>query len=219
MSSAGVLWFTPQGIVMLIVILGSWTVFFYKENPWYWLSETMFLGAFAGIGLVTGWGSLSAVGGQVASSPDLIIALMLGALCFCSFYRPIQHLARWPIAIAAGVGAGLAIRTYIDVSFWVPIVATVNLAVPSTITGWIGIATGNIIDNIVFILVFIATLFYFMFSQKFTRYKGVEWMRRAAIFGIMICLGNSWGAFVMSRISQGLIGVIYVLTGHYPPYL
>lgn len=219
--SSGVIYLTPQGIMMLVVILGLWNIYFYKETPWYWLSETLYLGSFAAIAVVTAWASIQSVASisSITAHPDYIIGLILGVLCLFTFYRPLSYLARWPIAIASGVGLGLAMRTYIDVSLWVPLIATINLANPATVTGWINISTGNWVDNIVFILFFVSTIVYFVFTQRLGGSRLAKYVRFIGMYGIISILGMDWGAFVMSRISQGLIGVIFVLTGHYPPYI
>ena len=103
-------------------------------------------------------------------------------------------ISRIPISFTVGIGAGLGITASIQ-GFILPQIQATLLPLTN-------------INNIIIVIGFITTIFYFYFSREHKGFLGVS--SRLGIIFIMVAFGASFGYTVMARISL-LIGRVYFL--------
>lgn len=91
--------------------------FVYRDNLFFKLAEHMLVGVTIGYTLAVGLKTLRDsliipfIGGELL----LIIPLITGLLLFTRLTPKYAHLSRWGIAIMAGVGSGVAVRTSVGI--------------------------------------------------------------------------------------------------------
>lgn len=161
-----------------------------KDNPFYRLVEHIFVGASAGIAIVTGiqtfkstaWAPL--VDGQAL----LIIPMLLGVLLYARYVPQVSYLNRIPLSLMMGTGAGVAMRG----------------AVESQIVGQLS-ATMIKLNSIDAWVIFVGTLLslsYFFLTYKLGKVSGL-----APKFGryfMMAAFGAAFGNTVMGRVSAAI---------------
>lgn len=198
--------------------------FLYKDNPWYKLTEAIYIGISAGYFVVVlFWDNFYSklwVGlfppervneaGELVDGvePDywLIIGGVLGLLMLMRLFPKVGWISRWPLAFIVGATAGLWLINYFA-SF-------VMVQIQDTVTPLFGADYGAslyvIVGNFVVAVGTFTGLVYFFFSKE---HKGAFGSAaRVGIFFLMITFGASFGYTVMSRMSL-LIGRIDFLFG------
>ncbi|MDH3892145.1 MAG: hypothetical protein OEV49_13790 [candidate division Zixibacteria bacterium] len=186
--------------------------FLYKDNPWYKLSEAIFVGISAGFWVVTlFWDNLVGKfwdGWQ--DEPMLWVGMALGILMIMRLVPKIGWISRWPLAFIVGSTAGLWLMNFLASNIMVQTQATIMPLLSSAFGQGFDAGLGAIISNLVIVIGTFTGLVYFFFSKEHTGAFGGT--ARVGIFFIMITFGASFGYTVMSRMSL-LIGRIDFLLG------
>lgn len=172
--------------------------FLYRDNPLYRVVEQILVGLSVGYLVVVtvkttlipkvatplGDGNLTAV-----------VALILALMMFARIVPRFSRLARIPLAVVVGAGAGLSIPALLKARVLVQMGAIIAAPGVNVIVGAVGV---------------IATLAYFYFSKP---HKG--WFGGVARLGtwyLMVFFGATFGYTIMSRLSL-LIGRTEFLLG------
>lgn len=198
--------------------------FLYKDNPWYKLTEAIYIGISAGYFVVVlFWDNFYSklwVGlfppervneaGELipGAEPDywLIIGGVLGLLMLMRLLPKVGWISRWPLAFIVGATAGLWLINYFSSFVMRQLENTVVPLFGADYSASLFVIVGNIV-------VAVGTftgLIYFYFSKEHKGAFGAT--ARVGIFFLMITFGASFGYTVMSRMSL-LIGRIDFLFG------
>ncbi|MBN2363786.1 hypothetical protein JXL83_06620 [candidate division WOR-3 bacterium] len=177
--------------------------FLYKDNVFYKIAESIYVGVSAGYLLVQGWHDVVV--------PNLIMPLRGGNLLYVfpaalSLFIILQLFdkTRWfshiSIAFVVGIGAGYGFVTFLKSNLYEQVYSAI-----------VPLWNGNLFSSAGEILLLVGTatgLFYFFFSIEH------KWLFRAGartgMIFLMITFGASFGYTVMARISL-LIGRFYFL--------
>lgn len=195
------IWVWIMGLSMLCIFS-----FLLKENPLYRFFEHVFVGLAAGYGLGVAYKNLLNKAWTPVTDGGLYILLIpvvIGLLAYARFIKPVAWLARYPIAVTAGSGAGLAIYAALRSTLVPQIRANI---VPL----WVAGNAGETIKNIYCAIGVLVIMLYFFFSVE---QKGP--IRRVASVGrilVMITFGVSFGNVVMGRMAL-LLGAIRNILG------
>jgi len=197
----------------------------YKDNPFYKLSESIFLGISAGywfvslfwqnlvprlfdnlgitriLGFEAEPGALHFIfRGQYDDRIWYLIAGILGVMMLLRLVPKAGWISRWPLAFVVGTTAGVYLTRYLA--------SNAMAQISSTLNGFIAAGQPGFTDwanvNNLLILIGVATgLVYFYFSKE---HKGLTGRAaRVGIYFLMVTFGASFGYTVMSRMSL-LIG-------------
>lgn len=187
--------------------------FLYKDNPFYRIAESLFVGVSAGYYLSVVYfhqvlkplllakllPEYFAVGAASQAPREwlLIIPGILGCLMLLRFSQKLAWVSRFTVAFVMGVSTGLTIVTSAQ-QYLIPQIAKAIKPI---------IVAGDVwqsFSNLVLVVGSIACLFYFFFS---TEHRGPVYgnLAKIGIWFLMISFGASFGATVMGRISL-LIG-------------
>jgi len=198
--------------------------FLYKDNPWYKLTEAIYIGISAGYWVVIlfwdnfyskFWVGLFPVervneAGELVdgAEPDywLIVGGVLGLLMLMRLLPKVGWISRWPLAFIVGATAGLWLINYFSSFIMVQLQNTVTPLFGADYSASLFVIVGNIV-------VAVGTftgLIYFFFSKEHRGAFGSA--ARVGVFFLMITFGASFGYTVMSRMSL-LIGRIDFLFG------
>jgi hypothetical protein len=182
--------------------------FLYKDNPWYKLTEAIYVGISAGYWFVSlFWENFyGKFWLQRGDDPWLWVGAVLGVMMLMRLLPKIGWISRWPLAFLVGATGGLWLMNYFS-SF-------VMAQVEATLMPLFGVDFGASAPAIIGRLVIFAGTFtglvYFFFSKE---HKGAfGGAAKVGIFVLMITFGASFGYTVMSRMSL-LIGRIDFLFG------
>jgi hypothetical protein len=209
--------------------------FLYKDNPFYKICESVFLGVSAGYWFVVlFWENMvpklyDNIGG-VFSDPMTdagvpralyIIALILGIMMLMRLVPRWGWVSRWPLSVVVGATAGLWFLTYLNSNALVQLRATLQPIVNfdliragggSGLSDWFA----RYLGNITILIGTVTGLIYFYFSKEHRGLFGSA--ARVGIYFLMITFGASFGYTVMSRMSL-LIGRIDFLFSEWWPAL
>ena len=191
-------------------IIGTWIAatltiailsFLYRDNPLYRFAEHLYVGVSAGFWVIYAWAFdvkpmlvdrfFQSTG---VEKWILIVPAVLGIIMLSRWIPKYGWLSRLPISFTVGIGAGLGITAGIQ-GFIMPQIQATLLPL-------------NSVNNILIVVGFITTIFYFYFSREHKGALGVS--SRIGIIFIMVAFGASFGYTVMARISL-LIGRVYFL--------
>lgn len=186
--------------------------FLYKDNPWYKLSEAIFVGISAGYWFVVlfwdnFYGKFWVGRGE---DPMLWVGAILGLLMLLRLIPKIGWLSRWPLAFIVGATAGLWLINYVASNVMVQVQATMVPLFSTAFGVGFDANSGAIVGGLVIFLGTFSGLVYFFFSKAHTGAFGTT--ARIGVFFLMITFGASFGYTVMSRMSL-LIGRIDYLLG------
>ncbi len=204
-------------------LLAIWTtVFFtmtiytllYKENPWYRLAESVYLGVAVGYSVAFDLRYLrDQWGGQWSTSSTMMIlyalAILIGLLWYFRFVRKYFFLYRWPLAIIVGTGIGMALRTVIFTQFINQIRAQANLLL------WVPGDWLKTMNNIIIAVTVPCVLLYFWFTGGARESGPMKIVERIARYTMMAGFGSAFGYTVLARYSL-LIGRSQYLLGITP---
>ncbi len=179
--------------------------FLYKDNPWYKLSEAIFVGISAGYWFVTlFWDNIYGkfwVG--KGEDPMLWVGAALGVLMLLRLAPKIGWISRWPLAFIVGCTAGLYLINYLSSNMMRQVQGTIIPFFSNEFGSGFDAAAYTIVGNIVVAVGTFTGLVYFFFSKE---HKGAfGGTAKIGIFFIMVTFGASFGYTVMSRMSL-LIG-------------
>ncbi len=192
--------------------------FLYKDNEWYKLCESIFVGISAGYWFVTlFWDNIygkfwvgifphvtnDAAGNVTTPKPDywLLVGAVLGVLILMRLIPKIGWISRWPLSFIVGSTAGFYLINYFSSNIMVQVENTVMPLFGAHFSASIY----DIIGNIVVAAGTFTGLIYFFFSKEHKGAFGAG--AKVGIFFLMITFGASFGYTVMSRMSL-LIGRI-----------
>ena len=199
---------TPEGISTILLVLGGWSIL-WKDNPWNRLATNILMAASAGnlalVGLTNirnlGWVPLINQGMYIR-----IIPLILGLLTFARFYKKISYLVRLPVSLMVGVGTGLMIVGRLDAMI------IRQIAVFPTLFR-AGQAPIQLVSNVLFVVTFATSLYYFIFSIPLTSFKPSRHIQTIGRWSMMIMLGLYFGSTVLNRLSMILPALLFMLLG------
>ncbi|UCD17518.1 MAG: hypothetical protein JSV44_01015 [Candidatus Zixiibacteriota bacterium] len=182
--------------------------FLYKDNPWYKLSEAIFVGVSAGYWFITlFWDSIYSkfyIGITDKGDYYLIVGAILGFLMLLRLVPKIGWISRWPLSFIVGAISGFYLINYFSSNVMRQVANTV-MPLFSTEYGQslFTAPIGTIVANIIVAGGTFTGLVYFFFSKEHKGAFGVT--ARIGIWVIMITFGATFGYTVMSRMSL-LIG-------------
>jgi hypothetical protein len=205
----------------MVDLLAAWTaVFFtlgiysilYRENPWYRIAESIYLGVAVGYGVSQDllyvknqWT------GQWNDSTGMMvlffIILLIGVLWYGRFTKSTFFIYRWPLAIVVGTGIGLALRTVVDAQFLQQIRSQVQT--PFFVAG----NMGSTINNILIQIMVPSVLLYFWFTGTARESAPMKVVEKIARYTMMAGFGSAYGYTVLTRMSlfigrsQFLLGI------------
>jgi hypothetical protein len=157
--------------------------YLYKENPVFRFIEHLYVGIASGHAVAMAVGNIKVMGIQPLASGKFIVAVpvLLGILFYSRFFGK-PALARLPLAVLTGIGAGTALRSLPSASVIAQMKATV-------------VPLGSI-DNIILVTGVVATLSYFLFTVPQTRLtRGLSGLGKVFM---MVTFGASYGATVFA---------------------
>jgi len=208
-------------------IFGTWVAafltlgiisFLYRDNPWYKVCESIFVGISAGYWFVTLFfdnilGLFWA--GITREDPNymLLVGAVLGVMMLLRLVPSIGWISRWPLSFVVGATAGFYLINYFS--------SNVMLQVSSTLLPLLSPGFGqplfssslyDVVGNIIVAAGTFTGLVYFFFSKE---HKGAfGHAAKIGIWTIMITFGASFGYTVMSRMSL-LIGRMEFIFGNW----
>ncbi|HOM80017.1 MAG TPA: hypothetical protein PLZ47_08045 [Candidatus Cloacimonas acidaminovorans] len=193
---------TTFGLWLSVFFTLSIFSFLYKDNPFYKLSEQIFVGLSAAYWLVYLYYSVmvpnlfNKLFTDFKGNLILLIPTALGLMMLLRLIPKTQWLSRYPIAIMIGTSAGINMVRYAKTDLLGQISATMinPFASDNVIT---------VIGNILLIVGTICGVYFFYFSKKQEGIRAVP--SKLGIWFLMISFGASFGYTVMARISL-LIG-------------
>jgi lipoprotein signal peptidase len=205
----------------MVDIIAAWTaVFFtlgiysilYRENPWYRIAESVYLGVAVGYGVSVDLLYIrNQWSGQWSSNMGMVllfaIVIIVGLLWYGRFNKSTFFLYRWPLAIVVGTGIGMALRTVIDAQFLQQIVAQTKT--PFFVAGNMGATINNILIQIMVPSV----LLYFWFTGTIRESAPMKIVEKIARYTMMAGFGSAYGYTVLTRYSlfigrsQFLLGI------------
>jgi len=190
-------------MVNIFNVIGVWVAvfltlmvlsFLYKENPFFRLTEYIFIGLSSGYAFAA---SIRLFINQalnpifVDGSFDFIIPVILGALWYTQFSKKYSSLYRLPLSLAIGYGLGITIWSIMQTYFVRQISATM-----------IPIFTGDIvgtIDALVLVLGTILSLSYFILHREQTGAWGGA--TKIGKYFVLATLGAVFGSTVLGRMA------------------
>jgi len=205
----------------MVELIAVWTaVFFtlgiysilYRENPWYRIAESVYLGVAVGYGVSVDLLYIrNQWTGQWNDSAGMMllfaIVLVIGLLWYGRFTKSTFFIYRWPLAIVVGTGIGLALRTVIDAQFLQQIVAQART--PFFVAGNIG----STINNLLIQIMVPSVLLYFWFTGTIRESAPMKIVEKIARYTMMAGFGSAYGYTVLTRYSlfigrsQFLLGI------------
>jgi hypothetical protein len=178
------------GVFITLMVLS----FLYKENPFFRLTEYVFIGLAAGYAFAA---SLRLFIDQalnpifVNGNLTFIVPVILGSLFYAQFTKKYSSLYRLPLSLAIGYGLGVTIWSVFATFFVKQVIATM-----------IPLFTGDVLttfDNVVLVAGTILSLSYFILHRE---QKGV-WggFTKIGKYFILATLGAVFGSTVLGRMA------------------
>jgi hypothetical protein len=178
------------GVFITLMVLS----FLYKENPFFRLTEYVFIGLATGYAFVAGLRlfvnqALNPI--LVYGDLTFIVPLLLGALFYAQFTKKYSALYRVPLSLSIGYGLGITIWSYFATYFMKQVIATM-----------VPLFTGDLLttfDNIILVAGTILSLSYFILHRE---QKGV-WggFTKVGKYFIIATLGAVFGSTVLGRMA------------------
>jgi hypothetical protein len=167
--------------------------FLYRENKFYNLAESVFIGVGTGYAFVLAWSNINVKGIQQVINGEYlaIVPLLLGCCLLGRLSRTTAWLGRLPVAMLMGIGSAIVIRGAVESELLRQMAAT---CVPL-----------NSIDNIIIVTGTIATLTYFLFTMKNSKSKASSVIGPLSTYGryvMMIAFGAGFANATMQRCAQ-----------------
>jgi len=189
--------------------LGIYSIL-YRENPWYRLAESIYLGV--AVGYAVGQ-DLKYIrdqwGGQWSSSGLMmfafIIVMFVGVLWYARFNKSLFYLYRWPLAIVVGTGIGMALKTVVFSQFLDQIVSQANT--PFFVAG----DMVQTINNILVQIMVPSVLLYFWFTGETRESAPMKVVEKIARYTMMAGFGSAYGYTVLTRYSLFIGRAQYLL--------
>lgn len=190
---------TDIGVWLAALVTLGLTSFVFKENAFYRVIESLFVGVAAGHGITLGWSNIR----NLALKPlveegrwSVIFAIALGIMLFARYFTKWARVSRIPMNFLMGIGAGLAMRGVVG-SQIVNQVKACYLPL-------------NSVNNVIIAVGTLAVLSYFFFTVE---QKGA--FGKMTTFGryiMMLGFGAAYGGTATGRISLFVGRVQFLLT-------
>lgn len=202
----------PPELSLYAAIFGVFaTIFIYsflwKENPLSRAVEHLFIGLAAVFTLAAMYDAAATVaywgtGRIVEGNLIWIIPILISLMYFFFFSKKYFYLYRYPVAIVAGIMAGMMICGMIQSNFLAQIQSTVTLPLVGTMPDgtpvWGGWPPPGL-NNIIIIIGIITALTFFFFTWEHKGALGVS--AKIGRYFLMATFGAAYGGTVMARIS------------------
>jgi len=178
------------GVFITLMVLS----FLYKENPFFRLTEYVFIGLAAGYAFAA---SLRLFIDQalnpifVNGNLTFIVPVILGSLFYAQFTKKYSSLYRLPLSLAIGYGLGVTIWSVFATFFVKQVIATM-----------IPLFTGDVLttfDNVVLVAGTILSLSYFILHREQTGVWGG--FTKIGKYFILATLGAVFGSTVLGRMA------------------
>lgn len=182
-------------VVFSAIILIIWTIF-YRENALYKAVSSMSVGLMLAFWLKGGLDTLfkDVIKPSLGFELPRLAVLILGLLMFIRFLPKYAYIARWPVAILAGIGTGIASRGAVSAMILSQIRVDSFLGA-DFITG---------INNILIWIGTISTMVYFLFSRERGKVLGpiskVGQVYMMLSFGVVFGM-SVYGSSVMTQMT------------------
>lgn len=200
--------------VSVFFTLGIYT-FLYRENPWFRIATSVYLGTATGYSITVNLDYLrDQWAGRWSSTAFMAtafaFALLIGLLWYFRFSKKYFYLYRIPLAILVGTGIGQAMQTIIFAQFLTQIQGQISVPL---------FVAGNALQSFSNILVAImvpCVLLYFWFTGIGAKREGaaMKTIDLVARYTIMAGFGSAFGYTVLTRYSlfigrcQFLLGIL-----------
>ena len=183
--------------------------FLYKDNPFYKVSEQIFVGLSAGY-----WFIYTIFNILIPNLYDplvhdfsnnwlKIIPAILGVLMLFRLIKGVEWFSRYPISLMIGTTAGIGFVRYLKSDVLNQLTAT--MINPFSGNNWV-----DIVGRLLLVIGTITGIIYFYFSKPHKGVLGVS--AKVGIYFLMVSFGAAFGYTAMARISL-LIGRLQFLLG------
>lgn len=184
---------TDLGIWLSALLSLAAFSFLIKENKFYSIAESAFIGVGTGYAFVMAWSNIQSKGfGQIAQGDYLtIVPVLLGLCLFGKMSKSTAWIGRYPAAMLMGMGSAIAIRGAVQSELVRQIAAT---CVPL-----------NSVNNIIVVVGTLATVSYFLFSMKSTGSQlsgGINALSKLGRWVMMVSFGAAFANATMQRCAQ-----------------
>jgi len=196
-------------------LIGAWVAtglslfmysFLYKDNPFFKLSEHIYVGVSVGYTLMITYDEVIVKKLYVPMVQQgnwwLVLPMLLGLLVLARFIPALAWLSRISFAFIVGFGSGTAIPRQISSYILQQLQGTLKPLVTVGAGGVSGVTFAGLNTLLVLVGV-VSVLFYFFFSIEHTGI--VHRVARVGIYFLMVSFGAAFGYTVMARMSL-LIG-------------
>jgi len=189
-------------MVELLALIGVWTAafltlmvlsFLYKENPFYRLTEYIFVGLSSGytfaatLRLFANQALTPIFAGQI----DFIVPLLIGSLFYAQYTKKYSILYRVPLSLAIGYGLGVTIWSVLQAYFIRQVRATMLPLYTSDVL--------TTIENLVIVVGTILAISYFILHRE---QKGIYGrFTKAGKYFVLATLGAVFGTTVLGRMA------------------
>ncbi|MEW5795345.1 MAG: hypothetical protein AB1772_03195 [Candidatus Zixiibacteriota bacterium] len=183
-----------------LLTLGIYS-FLYRDNPWYKVSEAIFVGVSAGYWVVYEYWQnfVGKFWDQKGDQPWLWIGAALGLMMLMRLIPKIGWISRWPLSFIIGATSGLWLMLYLTTNCIAQVEATIFPLFGADFDA----SAIAIFSNFVLVAGTICGVVYFFFSKAHTGAFGAT--ARVGIWTIMITFGAMFALTIMNRMSL-LIG-------------
>ncbi|MSR57192.1 MAG: hypothetical protein EXS05_05930 [Planctomycetaceae bacterium] len=207
----------PRTVGVWIAALGTLAIFsfLYRDNVFYKLAESVFVGVTAAWAMVLGfWESIvdkllrnlapglmrawALPGLSDKQEPNYlyIVPLILGIMLLWRLVPRGAWIARWPLAVVVGTFAGLKLVNFLDADFVsqirntiIPLIVVVN----GKVDPWASLRNTGLLVGV------LSSLTYFFFSVEHKGFVGN--VSRVGVWFLMVTFGASFAFTVMGRIA------------------
>ena len=200
--------------------------FLYQDNPFYKLSEAIFVGLSAGYWMVIAfwdvlipnlmgkvwpamvqkWAMPGLSGPDAARDLWYLVPLILGIMLLWRLAPKGDWISRWPLAFIIGTTAGLQLVAYLHGDFLAQIRSSI---LPLVVKNAGVFDFWGSVENLVVVVGVLSCLTYFFFSFEHTGFVGKT--ANVGIWFLMITFGASFGYTVMGRIALLAIRIEFLL--------
>ncbi len=206
--------FTLNGLwvwIAAFLTLGAFS-FLVKDNPWYKLTEHIFVGTAAGYFAALEFNTVLKPNliGKIGHAGGLELVFYIFAAVFCimmvmRLLPNIGWISRWPLSAMVGIYAGLGAIGALQGDFFPQVQASIiSLRMEGVgAAAWVGY-----ISNLLILLGVVTTLIFFYYSAE---HRGaLAWSAKVGMYFLMASFGAAYGFTVMGRISL-LVGRLQFL--------
>ena len=187
--------------VIQIWLAALFTIWIYsiafRDNPFFKFAEHTFVGAAAGHSLVYGVDNVIRYGWAPLTAGNIIyvVVFILGIIMYMRYHKTYFWVSRVPMALIVGIGIGLSLRSTVTSEFIAQIISTAGMKV-------IGLDAWPAISNLIFIIITLATVYYFVFTYPRVHGGSLGIIPKIAKYGMMAAFGYSFANTVLSRFNM-----------------